>query len=110
MASTEFDQKYKEKLTSIFEGNGSVTKMMLQNRLRLLGKPVSGNKSMLAERLLVALVNGEMTSANDLPLAAEYITDEQELDGVVDEEDSDGEDDGEGGEGGEGMSSNSPLL
>jgi hypothetical protein len=103
MASTEFDQKYKEKLTSIFEGNGSVTKMMLQNRLRLLGKPVSGNKSMLAERLLVALVNGEMTSANDLPLAAEYITDEQELDGVVDEEDSDDKDDVDDGEG---MSSN----
>jgi hypothetical protein len=50
MAPTEFDQ-YKEQFTKIFEGNGSITKTMPQDRLRLLGKPVSGNKSMLAERL-----------------------------------------------------------
>ena len=88
----EFDQKYKEQLTKILEGNGSITKTILQDRLRLLGKPVSGNKSVLAERLLVALVNNGETAPNDLPLAADYITDEQELDGVVDEEDSDDED------------------
>lgn len=104
-STTEFDQKYKEQLTKIFEGNGSITKSMLQDRLRLLGKPVSGNKSVLAERLLVVtLANGEMTP-NDLPLAADYITDEQELDSVVDDEDD--EDDGEEGEG---ASSNSPVL
>jgi hypothetical protein len=85
MVSTEFDQKYK---------NGRITKMMLQNQLRLMGKPVSGNKSMLAECLLVALVNGERTP-NDLPLAADYITDEQELDS--NEEDIDDEDDDDDG-------------
>jgi len=95
MASTEFDQKYKEQLTKILEGNGSITKTILQDRLRLLGKPVSGNKSVLAECLLVALVNGE-TTPNDLPLAADYITDEQELD-TDDEEENDGHD-GEGAE------------
>jgi hypothetical protein len=106
MASTEFDQ-YKEKLTKIVKGNGSITKTMLQapgsrlqDRLRLLGKPVSGNKSVLAERLLVvALVNYGETTPNDLPLAADYITDEQELDGVVEEEDSDDDDDVDDGEG-----------
>ena len=75
----EFDQKYKEQLTKILEGNGSITKTILQDRLRLLGKPVSGNKSVLAERLLVALVNNGETAPNDLPLAADYITDEQAL-------------------------------
>ena len=101
MASTEFDQKYKEQLTKIFEGNGSITKTMLQDWLWLLGKPVSGNKSVLAERLLVALVTNGETTPNDLPLAADYITDEQELDSVVDEEDSDDEDDDDDGEGAE---------
>ena len=96
----EFDQKYKEQLTKILEGNGSITKTILQDRLRLLGKPGSGNKSVLAERLLVvALVNYGETTPNDLPLAADYITDEQELDGVVDEEDSDDEDDVDDGKG-----------
>jgi hypothetical protein len=93
MASTEFDQQYKERLTKIFEGNGSITKTMLQDWLWLLGKPVSGNKSVLAKCLLVALVTNGETTPNDLPLAADYITDEQELDSVVDEEDSDDEDD-----------------
>jgi|APLow6443716910_1056828.scaffolds.fasta_scaffold1133094_1 hypothetical protein len=46
-----------------------------------------------------------MTTPNDPPLAANCITDEQELDSVVDDEDD--EDDGEGGEG---TSCNSPLL
>jgi hypothetical protein len=56
--------------------------MMIQDQLRLLGKPVSGNKSMLfAPRLLVALVNRE--TPNDLPLAADYVTDEIELDSDV---------------------------
>jgi len=100
MASTEFDQKYKEQLTKIFEGNGSITKTMHQDRLRLLGKLVSGNKSVLAECLLVALVTNGETTPNDLPLAADYITDEQELD-TVDEEESDDEDDGDDGEGAE---------
>jgi hypothetical protein len=45
MASKEFDEKYKGKLTN-------------QDRL-LLGKPLSGNKSMLAKRLLVALAGEE---------------------------------------------------
>jgi hypothetical protein len=111
MASTEFDQMYKKQLIKIFEGNGSITKTMLQDRLRLrlrlrlLGKPVSGNKSMLAERLVVALVTNGETTPNDLPLAADYITDEQELDGVVDEEDSDDKDDFNVDDG-EGASSN----
>ena len=100
MASKEFDQMYKEQLTKIFEGNGSITKTMLQDRLRLLGKLVSGNKSVLAECLLVALVTNGETTPNDLPLAADYITDEQELD-TVDEEESDDEDDGDDGEGAE---------
>jgi hypothetical protein len=97
MAPTEFDQ-HKEQLTKIFEWNGSITKTMLQDWLGLLGKPISGNKSVLAERLLtVTLANGEMMTPNDPPLAADCITDEQELDSVVDDEDD--EDDGEGGEG-----------
>ena len=75
---TEFDQKDKEQFTKIFEGNGIIIKTILQDRLRLLGKPVSGSKSVLAECLLVALVNGE-TTPNDLPLAADYITGEQDL-------------------------------
>jgi uncharacterized membrane-anchored protein YhcB (DUF1043 family) len=105
MAPTEFDQ-YKEQLTKIFKGDGNITKTMLQDWLRLLGKPVSGNKSVLAKCLLaVTLATGEMTTPNDPPLAANYITDEQELDSVVDDEDD--EDDGEGGEG---TICNSPLL
>jgi uncharacterized membrane-anchored protein YhcB (DUF1043 family) len=97
MAPTEFDQ-YKEQLTKIFKGNGSITKTMLQDCQWLLRKPVSGNKSMLAKCLLaVTLANGEMTTLNDPPLAADYITAEQELDSVVDNEDD--EDDGQGGEG-----------
>ena len=55
---------------------------------------------MLAQRLLVALVTNGETTPNDLPLAADYITDEQELD-TVDEEESDDEDDGDDGEGAE---------
>jgi uncharacterized membrane-anchored protein YhcB (DUF1043 family) len=97
MVPTEFDQ-YKEQLTKIFKGNESITKTMLRDWLRLLGKPVSCNKSMLAERLLaVTHANAEMMTPNDPPLAADYTTDEQELDSVVDDED--GKDDGEGGEG-----------
>jgi hypothetical protein len=52
----------------------------------------------LADRLLVALVTNGETTPNDLPLAADYIADEQELD-IVDEEDSDDEDDDDDGEG-----------
>jgi hypothetical protein len=44
----------------------------------------------LAECLLVALVTNGETTPNDLPLAADCITDEQELD-IVDEEDSEDE-------------------
>jgi hypothetical protein len=37
-ASTEFDANFKERLSDIFEGSNTVTKTMLQDRLRLLGK------------------------------------------------------------------------
>jgi hypothetical protein len=69
---------------------------MLQDRLRLLGgKPLSGNKSVLAKRLLVALVNGE--TPNALPLAAaDYITDERELESEDDEDNNDDDDDDNG--------------
>jgi hypothetical protein len=93
-ASTEFDNKYKERLTEIFNGNVSITKVMLRDRLRLLGKPISGNKSVLAQRLLVALDTGE--TPNALPLASDYITEDRELESEDDEDDED--DDGEEGE------------
>jgi hypothetical protein len=69
---------------------------MLQDRLRLLGgKPLSGNKSVLAKRLLVALVtNGE--TPNALPLAADYITDDRELESEDDEDNNDDDDDDNG--------------
>jgi hypothetical protein len=65
---------------------------MLQDRLRLLGKPVLGTKSVLAERLLGGLVNGR-TPSDDLPLASDYITDERELDTSGDEDDGEDDDD-----------------
>ena len=46
---------------------------------------------------LVALACGE--TPNDLPLAAHYITDERELDSVVDEDENDEDDEEEEGEG-----------
>jgi hypothetical protein len=78
-ASTEFDANFKERLSDIFEGSNTVTKTMLQDRLRLLGKAVSGNKSVLAERLIATLASNGGTP-NDLPLASDYITDEGQLD------------------------------
>jgi hypothetical protein len=79
-ASTEFDANFKERLSDIFEGSNTVTKTMLQDRLRLLGKSVSGNKSVLAERLIATLASNGETPNDFLPLAADYITDEGQLD------------------------------
>ena len=70
-ASTEFDSNFKERLSDIFEGSNTVTKTMLQDRLRLLGKSVSGNKSVLAERLIATLASSSGETPNDLPLAAD---------------------------------------
>jgi hypothetical protein len=55
------------------------------NLLQLLIKSVSGNKSILAKQLLAALV---IETQNDLPLAADCITDKREFDSVVDEDDN----------------------
>ena len=67
---------------------------MLQDRLRLLGKTVPGNKSVLAERLIDRLANGG-PPADDLPLASAYITDERELDTSGDEDDDEDDNDGD---------------